>query len=159
MLPTMVIEYFLIYIANIPNSKEAVFIPQLLPYDHLYFKLLHPQYELVFIYIVIIMFCMMISGRKQLLKKAHNLKDYLVRKMKNPNSSVFWKFLFYFMQYVHIVVLAFLLYMGMKESFQSIGYMLFFIIYSSSNTLYRKTNVLLIIFTSFFIWGQYFYTL
>lgn len=149
----MVIEYFVLYMANIPYAAKSNLVPSLLPYDHLYFKLLHPQIELIVIYVVIIMFCMMISGRKLLFKKENNLKKYLVRKFKNPNSSVMWKFAFYFMEYVHILVLIILLYMGMKESFQSIGYMIFFVMYASSNTLYRKTSVLLIIFTSFFIWG------
>lgn len=78
--------------------------------------------------------------------------------LKDDKSSLMWRFLFFFLSYVHLIVLFILLFLGLDGSVISIGYMIFFIVYTLFPDFYRKTSVLLIIFTSIFIWGKYLYT-
>lgn len=159
MLPCMVIEYMIVYIAYIPYIANAGVISRLLPYDHLYFELKFPGLELLLTYIVILMFCMMIPGKKLLNSKSLEIKCFILNKMESKESNVLWKLLFYLMQYLHLIILIVMMVIGIKESMQGICFMILFIIYSSSTTLYRKSAVLLVILISYFIWGQYFFTL
>lgn len=74
--------------------------------------------------------------------------------MSTSHTSIIWKFFFFFLESVHTLALFMLFIMGMFEmNLYHTGLMFFFVIYSASINLYRKTSVLLIIFTSFFIWG------
>jgi hypothetical protein len=42
---------------------------------------------------------------------------------------------------------------------RNLGFMLFFVFYTASEYLYRKTSKLLVLFISFFIIGQYYFSL
>ena len=69
------------------------------------------------------------------------------------NCSIMWKFLFYALKSVHILVLISLFYTGYQnlDTFQNLGFMVFFVVYVTNDTLYRKTSKLLVVFIAFFI--------
>lgn len=102
----------------------------------------------------------MIPAKKVLYDETDYLKEAAFKKMKNKNTSIFWKFFFFFLKSVHTLALFMLFIMGMfKMNLYHMGLMFFFVVYSASQELYRRTSVLLIVFTAFFIWGQYYYSL
>lgn len=45
------------------------------------------------------------------------------------------------------------------NNIKNLGFMIFFVVYTAYEEIYRKTSVLLIIFISFFIAVQYYYSL
>jgi hypothetical protein len=50
---------------------------------------------------------------------------------------------------------------GLKNLYtvKNLGFMVFFVVYTAYEWLYRKTGVILILFTSFFIVAQYYFSL
>lgn len=89
------------------------------------------------------------------------LVSYLTRKIRMEDSHTIWKLSFYFFRYVHVIVLAILFFRGAQDlqHFRALGFMLLFSFWSMSEMLYRKTVKLLIFFLSFFIVGQYYFSL
>lgn len=64
------------------------------------------------------------------------------------------------MRYLHYIVLLVLFWDGKNiNQLRNLGFMCFFTVYVSSESLYRKTSVLLNIFIAFFIFGQYYFSL
>jgi hypothetical protein len=82
-------------------------------------------------------------------------------KIVDPKSSNLWKFVFFGLKNIQTVVLIILFINGSDHinNLENLGYMLFFVIYTTYEKLYRKTSKLLTIFISFIIFGQYFFSL
>ena len=109
--------------------------------------------KLLGLYLLLMVFSLMYSIRKKLLQDKDYMKKYVINKMEKQDTSILWKFLFYFMINMHLIVLFILLVYGTNQNFQNLGYMLFFIVYAASYSFYSKTNILLAIFTALFIFG------
>lgn len=89
------------------------------------------------------------------------LKDFMIMKIMSPNASIAWKFAYFFLKYIHSVVLVILFIQGSGSlnNARSLGFMLFFVMYTAYPETYRSTSFLLIIFISFFIVAQYQFSL
>jgi hypothetical protein len=81
-------------------------------------------------------------------------------KVSKEGCSIFWKFLFYALKYIQTFVLVGI-FLNAKNvnTLRNLGFMMFFVIYTASEYLYRHTSRIMILFTSLFIFGQYFYSL
>ena len=89
------------------------------------------------------------------------MTEILKSKINDRNSSVFWPLLFRMLRHLQILVLICLFIKGSAEMNQlrNLGFMIFFAVYTASESLYRHTNKLLIVFNAFFIFGQYYFSL
>lgn len=69
--------------------------------------------------------------------------------------------MFYVFKYSHSIVLLCLFYNGRKDidRFDNLGYILFLVIYTSYTWIYRQTSKMLTVFTAFFIFGNYYFSL
>jgi hypothetical protein len=65
------------------------------------------------------------------------------------------------MRYIQSIVLMFLFLNGITNinNMKNLGFMIFFVVYTAYVDIYRKTSALLILFISFFIASQYYYSL
>jgi hypothetical protein len=86
-------------------------------------------------------------------------KDVLVKNVKDANSSVFWKIMFLIAVKLHTPVLFLMLFIG-NQNFNlfQLGFMAFFIIYGTINSLFIKTSILLPLFVGSFIVSQYWWS-
>ena len=86
-------------------------------------------------------------------------KDVLVKNVKDANSSVFWKITFLIAVKLHTPVLFLMLFIG-NQNFNlfQLGFMAFFIIYGTINSLFIKTSILLPLFVGSFIVSQYWWS-
>ena len=85
----------------------------------------------------------------------------MIDKIKSPNASVVYKLAYFIFKHIHSVVLVILFIQGSGNlnSFKSLGFMLFFVVYTAYHQTYRSTSFLLIMFVSFFIIAQYQFSL
>jgi hypothetical protein len=83
------------------------------------------------------------------------IERFFAKRLSEDKYSKVWKFVFYFLKYIHTFTLFVLFIYGCKKlnNFKNLGFMLFFCFYTAYEDLYRKTSVLLIIFISIFIVG------
>ena len=74
---------------------------------------------------------------------------------------MFFIWLFFACRWAHIIILISLFVKGVLSlnCINNLGYMAFFAIYTAYEGVYRRTGKILIIFSSIFIIGQYFYSL
>lgn len=73
--------------------------------------------------------------------------------------SNIWKYIFFSMRYIQAMMLAFLFIRGFSTSInnlQNLGYMIFFVIYTAYESIYRRSSKLLCLFTAAFIVMQYY---
>ena len=72
-----------------------------------------------------------------------------------------WKLLFFFLKYIQSIVLITLFVQGSDNlnHLKNLGFMIFFVMYTASEKLYRSTSVVLTIFIAFFLFGQYYFSL
>ena len=100
-------------------------------------------------------FSLMIAGLRRLnMEESNFVKNALFERMKSEHTSVLWKFAFFGIKFLHMLALLTLFIVGSVEiNLYHLGLLFFFIFYISSQALYRKTSMLLVIFASFFIWG------
>jgi hypothetical protein len=104
---------------------------------------------------------MMISALRIVQKDEQNTHPMLkFFKKRVETGSNFWKLLFYSLKHVQLVVLIVLFAIGSSNinNAKNMGYMLFFMIYTAFEELFRKTAVLLIIFNSSFILAMYLFS-
>jgi len=94
-------------------------------------------------------------------KQEDLLKEFMVRKITSPNASVIYKLVYFVLKYIHTLVLVILFIQGSGtlNSARSLGFMLFFVVYTAYPEIYRSTSFLLIIFISFFIVAEYQFSL
>lgn len=89
------------------------------------------------------------------------LVNYLSSKFTSPKSGSLWKTSFYLFKYLHVIMLAILFFSATNNlnRFRSLGFMLLFSFWSMSEVFYRKSVNIMIFFMSFFILGQYYFSL
>jgi hypothetical protein len=114
-------------------------------------------------YITLLMFYMMISCYSLLAQedKGNTLIKFFSKRVSNPRFSNNWKLVFFSMKYIQSIVLLTLFLKGISNinNIKNLGFMIFFVIYTAYEEIYRKTSVLLVMFISFFIAVQYYYSL
>ena len=89
------------------------------------------------------------------------LIDLFTTKIQSRDSSILWKFSFFILKNIQTLVLVILFYDGSSDinHVRNLGIMIFFVIYTAYENLYRKTSKLLTIFFAFFIVSQYYFSL
>ena len=80
---------------------------------------------------------------------------------KINKGSIIWKFLFFMLKNIQSLVLIVLFINGAKNfnTMEHLGYLIFFVIFTTNEALYRRTSKLLTIFVGGFILAQYGYSL
>jgi len=112
-------------------------------------------------FVTLILFWMMISCYKicqdASKNSQHSMLSFMKKRLTDPRYSSTWKLVFFGMRYVQAIVLLLLFYSGMEKinNFQNLGFMLFFLLFTAYEDLYRRFGFLLSIFISIFIVGQY----
>lgn len=88
-------------------------------------------------------------------QKTSGLLSFFKKRLLDPRFSNSWKLIFFFLRYVQSVVLLTLFFNGITNlnNVKNLGYMLFFVVYTAYEEVYRKTSWMLILFNSFFIFG------
>lgn len=158
MIPVYTLEFCVVYAMRIPVVCNEQFISQFAPYFN--FKYHMPVLEQLLYFSILACFYMSVSCFK--LAFTHNqdkgMKSYFFKRCRD---STVYKFLFFFLKHIQTLVLICLFFNGAQNlnHFRNLGFMLFFVIYTASMELYRKTSKALVLFVAFFIVGEYFYSL
>lgn len=87
--------------------------------------------------------------------------ELITRKIIDKNSSSLWRIGFFIGQYIHVITLCYLFILGTEDmdKMRSLAFMIFFTFYTASESLYRKTNKLLLLYMCYLILGAYYYSL
>lgn len=164
-LPLCLFQFLLVYVCNIEFFKDSKIFTLPL-FEEYKFEFHNYVVELSFIYGNLMLVALMIPAKCRLdeFRKAHPEKDmgmqFFIQKV-TANENIIWCFLVMFLLNLHTIVLFLLVYIGYSDDFtlfQLIS-MFFFVFYSASDFFFRKTSILLPIFISVFILGQYIYSL
>ena len=82
----------------------------------------------------------------------HDQNKFLMRKFTNyiNKGSVIWKIMFFALKNIQTVVLIILFINGAKNfnTMEHLGYLIFFVIFTTNEALYRRTSLLLTIFVA-----------
>lgn len=161
MIPCYSAEFFFVYGSQIKKFTETVFFKTYGTYFEWTMK--QPALEQLLYYAILSNFCMMYSAFYHTISVDPN-KQFVERfhaRIYSPNSSPLWNFVFYIFKYSHSIVLLGLFINGRKniDEFHSLGFILLLVIYTSYVSIYRRTSWILTIFTSFFIFGNYYFSL
>lgn len=161
MLPFYTFEFVMVYGLRIPIVKDKFFFQK---YGSLFdWEMKIPILEQTLYFVILTNFFMMISAFKLTFQSDQNvyLINSLTSKIEDKNSSRFWKLLFFVLKNIQqgVLILLFLNGANNLNHFDNLGFILFFVVYTTSEWLYRKTCKLLTIFISFFILGQYYFSL
>jgi hypothetical protein len=117
----------------------------------------YPASEMTLSFIILICLSMTISCLKLRYQNSliDNMQDFFGERIESKHYGAFWKFMYLTLRHIHIVVLLWLFLVGFENMYcaRNLGYMFFFTVYTASETLYRKTNVMLLVFNSSFLWG------
>ena len=94
-------------------------------------------------------------------QNSSGLLTFFKKRLLDPRFSHSYKLLFFLLRYVQFVLLLTLFLKGISNvnNVKNLGYMLFFVVYTAYEEVYRKTSFILILFNSFFIIGQYTFSL
>jgi hypothetical protein len=89
------------------------------------------------------------------------LKQEFFKRLQDKTKSKGWKFAFYFLRYIQLIVLLSLFLCGETEIdlLPNLVYICAFVVYTTFDKFYRKTSIILIIFMVFQLFGQYFFGL
>lgn len=89
------------------------------------------------------------------------MREFFKSRIEDKNASLIWSMLYLGMRHLQVLVLVCLYVNGSNKlnSARNLGFMVFFTVYTASEWLYRRTNVALTVFISFFIFGQYYFSL
>lgn len=161
MIPFLSWEFILIYGVRIPIVQDTTFFKTYGEYFQWEMKVRMEEQTLMFL--TLATFYMMISCMRMTQKSSgqEDLIQFFRKRIADPRFSNGWKFLFMFLRYIQSVVLLFLFFNGISNlnNFKNLGFMVFFVVYTAYEEIYRQTSILLILFTSFYIFGQYFFSL
>jgi hypothetical protein len=153
--PMLILEFVMLYGNNISSVKETAFFKSYGSFFAIDHK--HGILERSFLFFVLMIFSMMLSCfilefKSQDKEKIHR---FFAKRIQDPKYSKGWKFLFYFLKYIHTFALLILAIYGGKNlnNLKNMGFMLFFCFYTAYESLYRKTCGLLITFIAIFIVG------
>jgi hypothetical protein len=155
MIPLLSLEFLFTYASRIPIVKDVPF------FQHygaeFQWKMEAPVIEQSLMFGTLVMFYMQLSlymvGRDA--PKESYLIGFFRKRILDPRFSNLWKIAFYATRYIQSIALALMFVHGLRDLYtvQNLGFMIFFVIYTAYEELYRKTSVLLIIFISIFIVG------
>lgn len=87
--------------------------------------------------------------------------ELIIRKVCEKDTSIIWKVLFRFARYSHVIGLALLFYVSLKDldNMRSLAFLMFFTFYSAFEVLYRKTKWILSFYLCYLIFNNYYYSL
>jgi len=112
--------------------------------------------------ITLLLFYMMISSYIKRIDNT-NVENGLIRffRTKIHAKKLNWIWIFFSCKYIHVIALIYFFFRGIENlnSLNNLGYMVFFVVYTAYEGFYRQTSQILMLFTSFFIVGQYIYSL
>jgi hypothetical protein len=162
MAPCYGVEFFFVYGSRIKVFRDSSFYKD---FDGQYFDWPKesPSLECLLYYIILSNFCMMFSA--YFLTVTVDANELFVRRfhgrIHSPTQSPIWNFVFYIFKYLHSIVLLGLFWEGRKDidRLHNLGFLLFLVVYTSYTWIYRRTSKLLTIFTAFFIFGNYYFSL
>lgn len=102
--------------------------------------------------------CFLLEYRSNDKEKIHR---FFTKRIRDPKYSKGWKFIFYFLKYIHVFTLLVLAIYGCTNlnNVKNLGFMLCFCFYTAYESFYRKTCKVLIMFIATFIVGQYYFSL
>ena len=170
MIPLYLMEFSIVYAKQIPYLKDTMdhyFVSQ-----HIFdWDLKMPILEQWLFFIILSLFVMMISGLKASLQidgDDHGGDMYFnniyKKKLISSHTSILWKLTLYPLRRVHylIFIILFVIESRTEKSinhFMNLGFIFFFAVYITFDWLYRKTAIILLVFMSWFIISQYYYSL
>jgi len=162
--PIVIAEFVVLYLSNIPNFADTAFFDKTFMNQYK-MQMKTPTLELAFMFSGVLFTSLMIPAFINLRAYAKatevdKSQTFLTARIMSNEYSTFWKFLTIFLLNLHTYVLFTMLFIGASsfDMFQ-LGCMFFFITYTASEWLFRKTSILLPIFVSFFIAVQYYWSL
>ena len=161
MIPFYSFEVVMVYGIRIPKVD---YIPIFAEYKSEFgFHMKYPMFEqfLFFFNLALLFLCI---GCFKLAFQYDTYKEmnrWFRATITDRNTSIWWRFLFYILRYCQwfILVALFLKGSGNMNNFRNLSMMTFFILYTTSEQLYRKTGSILILFNGFFIISQYYWSL
>lgn len=109
--------------------------------------------------------CLRLSHMAQDFGNMESSKDAMVeywcKKFAEKDSSMIWKVFFQFTQYSHVIMLASLYYISLKnlDNMRALTFMIFFTFYTASENLYRKTSWILSFYLCVLIYYNYYNSL
>lgn len=160
MIPMLTWEFTFIYMSKVHKIRDTEFFKLFGKYYR--FDMINPTLEQFFMLVTLLLFYMMISSYLKAIdnKPAENgfIRFFRIR---IHAKKVLWIWVFFFCRYVHLVILVYLFYRGVSDldCFNNLGYMIFFVVYTAYESIYRKTGGILIFFTASFVVLQYFFSL
>lgn len=85
---------------------------------------------------------------------------FFKKRLSDEKYSNSWKIVFYSFRYIQSILLLVLFFNGIQNlnNVKNLGYMLFFVVYTAYEEVYRKTCFLLVMFNASFIMGQYMFS-
>ena len=117
--------------------------------------MLAPTAEMTLRFITLILLFMSLSCLKLRYERSglELIQEFFRLRIEQEGTA--WKVIYLLGRHIHIVFLFSLFLLGFQNMYcaRSLGYMFFYIIYTSSEWLYRHTNACLVLFSCFFIWG------
>ena len=161
MIPLYSLEFIIVYGSRIPFIQDTPLFQRFSTYYT--FEMQFPVLEQFLFFIILIGFYLTASCFK--LGNHQDQNEILIRfiysKVSSKETSLFWKLLFFVLKYIQTIALIaiFINVSGDLNRLRNLGFMLFFVVYTASEYLYRKTSKVLVIFIAFFICGQYYFSL
>ena len=162
MLPIYAMEFVLMYGMRIEVVNQYwFFVKYGKPWD---FEMKFPIIEQFLYFFILALFCMTVSC----FKLAHDINqndsmlNFLINKIVvRERGQMAWNMLFFVLKYIQSVALIALLVNGSNNlnHLRNLGFMFFFVVYTSSEYLYRRTSKCLVMFIAFFVGGQYYFSL
>ncbi len=97
------------------------------------------------------------SHTNKKVRAENELLAFFTKRVTHKKFSHNWKIIFLLTIHIQTVVLLGVFIMGLSalDQYKSLGFMVFFIIYTAYESVYRKTGILLIYWISFFILESY----
>jgi hypothetical protein len=153
LLPIYIWEVMVVYMMSTPWVKNLEFFHK----SKVYFvdEMENPIAEqcLYFFILCNLAFCVSCLFLSFRFDQDEELINFWKEKIKN--KRIFWMMLYLCLGHLHVIILLILLLESITSlnNLENIGFMVFFVVYAASETIYRKTSFLLVIFISFFILG------
>ena len=158
LLPLYLSEFVMIYGMRVPILKDTRVMVNYKQVFDINFQL--PILEQSLFFVVLVLIFMTISCLKLTYDQDQTefVKQSFFYLIQHEKGSIFWKFLWFLFKHIQTLILVLIFLKGASNinTFKNLGFMIFFVIYTSSPYLYRKTCRVLILFTAFFILGQYY---
>jgi len=160
MIPILTWQFIFIYASRVPKIKQTSFFTNYGKYFrfHMKFQII----EQFFMISILLVFYMMISTYMRRLDNP-NMENGLIRffRTRIRAKQLRWIWVFFSCRFTHVVILIYLFQRGVEnlDCLNNLGYMVFFVIYTAYEGVYRQTGGVLIFFTSMFILIQYYMSL